>query len=91
MVDETLKGKVQTLQKMMLERKLRRQEKRGMRAPYQWPDRFSSVHRRRSPVQFESPLAMDRDVASNSAESHANPDASFTASATAMEHESVLV
>lgn len=90
--EDLLRGKVQTLQKMMQERKLRRQEKRGLKAPYQWSNRVSSARQRmHTPVKFESPLAMEREVSSKT-ENHTTPDAAFsTASATAMEHESVLV
>lgn len=91
-LDDSLRGKVQTLQKMMHERKLRRQEKRGLRAPYQWSSRSSSANQRlRTHMKFDSPLAMDRDI-TNTTETHAASDATFsTASATTMEHESVLV
>lgn len=88
--DDSLRGKVQTLQKMMQERKRRRQEKRGLRAPYQWTSNRvpSAQHHVLSPVKFESPL-VERDVTK---ENHSTSDASFsTASATAMEQESVLV
>ncbi|XP_045158764.2 midnolin-like isoform X2 [Mercenaria mercenaria] len=90
-VEDSLRGKVQTLQKMMQERKLRRQQKRGLKAPYQWSSRVSSARQRmHTSVKFESPLGMDRDVTKT--ENHAASDATFsTASATAIEHESVLV
>lgn len=90
--EDSLRGKVQSLQKMMQERKLRRQQKRGLRAPYQWTNRVSSSRQRmHTQVKFESPLAVEREVTSK-AENHTASDATFsTASATAMEHESVLV
>lgn len=90
-MEDSLRGKVQTLQKMMQERKLRRQQKRGLKAPYQWSNRISSARQRmHTQLKFESPLGMEREVSKT--ESHAAPDATFsTASATAIEHESVLV
>ncbi|XP_060578964.1 midnolin-like isoform X2 [Ruditapes philippinarum] len=90
-VEDSLRGKVQTLQKMMQERKLRRQQKRGLKAPYQWSNRVSSGRQRtHTQLKFESPLGMEREVTKT--ENHAAPDATFsTASATAIEHESVLV
>lgn len=85
---ERLRGKVQTLQKMMQERKMRRQEKRGLRAPYQWPDRSSNFRqclRTASRVNYESSLAREREMTGKS-DSHTPAEASF-----ALEHESVLV
>lgn len=89
---ERLRGKIQTLQKMMQERKLRRQEKRGLRAPYQWPNRSSHVQQRMQSaprVNYESPLARDRDM-TGKADPHPPTEAAFT-STSAIEHESVLV
>lgn len=75
---------------MMQERKQRRQQKRGLRAPYQWPHRSSNIHHsmRTSPrVNYESPLT--RDV-TGKADPHPPSETAF-APTSAMEHESVLV
>ena len=89
---ERLRGKVQSLQKMMQERKTRRQEKRGLRAPYQWPHRSSNFQhsmRAAKRVNYESPLAREREI-NGKAEPHPATEATFTPTS-ALEHESVLV
>ena len=103
--DEGLRGKVQHLKRMMEERKLRRQEKRGLRAPYQWPRSLPHVYQRmRSPgsCNFESPIKHDHDMTdmTSSGKSEPHPESGTptpapvpfsTGSATAIEQESVLV
>ncbi|XP_052777092.1 midnolin-like [Mya arenaria] len=92
--DANLRGKVKTLKRMMEERKLRRQEKRGLRAPYQWPNKLSHVYQRmkaRENTNYESAVKRDLEMAGKS-ESHPESSSSFQPSSSApMEQESVLV
>ena len=72
---------------------MRRQEKRGMVAPYSWSSRHSSVHRemkRLSRKNFEQSVCRDANVA-KSAESHATQDAPFSNTAASLENKGVLV
>ncbi|XP_052257503.1 midnolin-like isoform X1 [Dreissena polymorpha] len=94
--NENLQGKVQTLKKLMQERKLRRQEKRGLRSPYQWPNKLQHVYQRMrssGPLNYEaSTLPRDIEVTAGNKESHSDASPAFAASTqTAIEHESVLV
>lgn len=87
-----LRGKVRDLQRMLAERKMRRQEKRGMVAPYSWSSRQSSTRKelkKASRKNFEQSVCRDTNVSKS--ENHANQDAPFSSTATNMEHESVLV
>lgn len=87
-----LRGKVRNLQKMLAERKMRRQEKRGMVAPYSWSSRHSSVRREMkglSRKNFEQSVCRDANVAKS--ESHSTQDAPFSNTATSLENKGVLV
>ena len=87
-----LRGKVRNLQRMLAERKLRRQEKRGMVAPYNWSSRHFSSQRQMKTMSrknFEQSVCRDANVAKS--EGHSTQDAPFSSTATSMEHESVLV
>ena len=87
-----LRGKVRNLQRMLAERKLRRQEKRGMVAPYSWSSRQLSAKREMKRIprkNFEQSVCRDANMAKS--DSHSNQDAPFSSTATSMEHESVLV
>ena len=71
---------------------MRRQEKRGMVAPYSWSSRQSSSRRemKRAPHKnFEQSVCRDANKAKP--DSHSNQDAPFSSTASNMEHESVLV
>ena len=90
--EENLRGKVQSLQRMMLERKMRRQMKRGLRAPYSWSDRRSSFQQRvskSSHLNYES--SKGRDLGKKIESHTATADAGFQTTAATLEHEGVLV
>ena len=87
-----LRGKVRSLQRMLAERKLRRQQKRGMVAPYSWSCRQSPARREMKTMSrknFEQSVCCDANMAKS--DGHSNQDAPFSSTATSMEHESVLV